>query len=113
MPMVRPEIALRKVSLNVPAPAGDSFEVRQWMRKRPVSLDTSPTVLVPRPCHDPTVRVTATIGLGSVGVGEQPGASRSTTNPATTEKWCIGVRPPFATVFTNPGVTDGGNGGLT
>jgi hypothetical protein len=69
--MVRPEMALRNVSLNVPAPTGDSFVVCQWMRMRPVSLGTSPTVLVPRPCHDPTVRVTATIELGSDGGEEQ------------------------------------------
>ena len=67
MPRVRPLIALRSVSLNVPAPAGDSFDVCQTMRNRPVSLGMSPTVAVPRPCQDPTGRVTATIGWGSDG----------------------------------------------
>src|SRR5829696_3179563 len=78
MPRVRPLMALRSVSLNVPAPAGDSFEVSHVMRKRPVSLGTSPTVAVPRPCQDPTARVTATIGCGPDGCGVQLLATKIT-----------------------------------
>src|SRR6187401_905433 len=84
MPSVRPLMALRSVSLNVPVPAGNSFEVSHVMRKRPVSDGISPTVAVPRPCHDPTGRVTETIGWGSDG-RVQPKANANTKNAKDTK----------------------------
>ena len=70
-------MALRMISLKVPAPAGDSLVVSQWMRKRPVSLGMSPTVALSRPCQAPTSRVTATMSRGLVGAGEQDDRHRA------------------------------------
>src|SRR5688572_12806816 len=76
--MVRPLTPLRKVSLKVPAPGVDSLDVSHVMRSRPVSEFTSPTVAVPRPCHEPTALVTATIGWVSDGWRVQLPATKAT-----------------------------------
>src|SRR5688500_4776179 len=94
MPRVRPLMALLSVSLKVPAPAGDSFDVSHTMRNRPVSLVMSPTVAVPRPSQDPTGRVTATIGWGPDGFCVQlSGPAKAGHHSKTSNRFFL-WRPP-------------------
>src|SRR5215210_1100119 len=68
------------------------------IRRRPVSELTSPTVVEPCPCHDPTVRVTATIGWVSDGVERHPNPNRKSTkntNSTKTESHQRFAAPPF------------------
>jgi hypothetical protein len=82
--MVLPLTPLRRISLKRPLPAGDSLVVCQVIRRRPVSEFTSPTVVEPCPCQDPTTRVTATIDWDVSGFERHP-SNATTENTENTE----------------------------